>query len=420
MKQSIRIFFQALLLLIFSFSATFAQTNHWTRFRGYDGRGVDSNVSAKIPEVWDTIDYKWRTTLPGISNASPVVWGDTIYVCSADEINNIGYLLALNDGSGEILWQKEFDLSELTMHVENNRSSATPAVDQGSVYVVWYFKEKTQLFAISHQGEMKWEAEFGGIEARHGAGSSLTLTDNLVVFTREQEEGYSLLQSTWVAVDKFTGETEWELNRETAKSNSFSNPLLIQQEDQSDQLVFGSESCGLTGVDPETGNVLWERKELFPARVVGSPFYTNGLIVANLKGKALVIDFNLTTGQPADTARYELSRNISPYVPTPIVVGEYLYLFTDNGTVACVQLETGQIIWKERPAGAIYGSPICVNGNLFCITKDGEVLVIKADPNYQLLGVNPLGDGSFSTPVMCGSGMVFRTFSEIMLLENLK
>ena len=91
----------------------------------------------------------------------------------------------------------------------------------------------------------------------------------------------------------------------------------------------------------------------------------------------------------------------------------------DNGTVACVRLDTGELLWKERPAGAIYGSPICVGENLYCITKEGEVSVIGADSSYQLKGIYKLGDGSFSTPVMCNFRMVFRTFSKLTLLGNI-
>ena len=90
----------------------------------------------------------------------------------------------------------------------------------------------------------------------------------------------------------------------------------------------------------------------------------------------------------------------------------------DNGTVACTELATGKLLWKERPAGAIYGSPVCVNGNLYCITKEGQVMVLQAGPAYKLLGINDLGDGSFSTPVICNSGMVLRTFTKLMMTGN--
>jgi outer membrane protein assembly factor BamB len=95
-----------------------------------------------------------------------------------------------------------------------------------------------------------------------------------------------------------------------------------------------------------------------------------------------------------------------------------LFTFTDNGTVACTQLADGRLLWKEKPSGPFYGSPICVNGNLYCITKEGKVLVILADSTYKLLGINELGEGSFSTPVLCKSGMVFRTFTQLMMVGN--
>jgi outer membrane protein assembly factor BamB len=219
-------------------------------------------------------------------------------------------------------------------------------------------------------------------------------------------------------VNKQTGEVAWELERESAESNSFSTPLLVNVGGEKAQMIFTSMAHGFTAVDPETGRVIWERKTLLPDRAVASPVYANGMLIGCRRGGALVLDVDTTTQQAADTARYSFPANLSPYVPTPLVVGELLYLFTDGGGVACVHLNTGKVLWKERPAGPIYGSPICVQGNLYCITKEGEVIVISAQSIYELLGIHDLGEESFATPVMCRSGMIFRTFSHLMLLRN--
>ncbi len=400
-------------LLFISSSASDTETFQWTRFRGSDGSGIDSNGS--VPVKWESTDFRWELTLPGKGNASPVVWGNTIFVTSADDEKDIGYAFALDGRDGEILWERKFKVTDLTMHKDNNHATSTPAVDESQVYFIWYSKERTNLTAFTHDGTLQWEAEFEGIESRHGGGSSLILTDKYVVFTREQED-FSSLNSSWVAVNKRTGTTVWELERESAIANSFSTPLFVKADNQPAQLIFASQAHGLTGVDPETGQVLWERKELFPARVVASPIYSEGMIIACRKGEAVVFDLNLTTNRSADTVRYYLPRDLSPYVPTLIVVGELLFLFMDSGTVACVLLATGELLWKERPAGAIYGSPICVAGNLYCMTRAGRVLVIRADSSYQLLGIHELGDGTFSTPVMCSSGMVFRTFTKLIFV----
>ena len=400
------------LFMGFSVSDT-DETSQWTRFRGSQGRGIDSNGSA--PVTWKSSDYKWTIALPGIGNASPVVWENKIFVTSADDENDLGYVIAVDGRNGEILWQKEFKVTDLLLHENNKLAAPTPAVDESQVYTIWYSKEKTSLAALAHDGTLHWQKEFGGIEARHGGGSSLMLTDKYVIFTREQEEGSSL-NSSWIAVNKHTGEKAWELERESATANSFSTPILVETDNREAQLIFASQSHGLSGVELQTGRLLWERKDILPARVVASPVYSEGMIVVCRKGEALVIELDPNTNQAADSALYSLPRNLSPYVPTPIVVGELLYLFMDNGSVACVRLATGELLWKENPGGAIFGSPICVNGNLYCITKAGKVIVLDASSTYQLFGIHELGEGSFSTPVMCRSGMVFRTFSQLMLI----
>jgi outer membrane protein assembly factor BamB len=410
----VQLLFSSLFLLI-TCSAQETLTYQWTRFRGSDGLGIDSG--RKAPVTWDSSDFRWNLLLPGQGHASPVVFENTIYVTSADDTVNLGHVTAVNVSDGKILWHKEFEVTDLAMHQDNNLASSSPAVDESQLYVVWYTKEKTTLTSLDHEGILQWQREFGGIEARHGGGSSLVLTDNNVVFTREQEEG-SIFKSSWVGVNKLTGKTAWELKRESCTRNSFSTPILVKNNLQEDQLIFTSEAHGFTGINPETGKVLWEQKGLLTHRVVASPVYAGGLVIGCRKGEGVVLRVDLNTNQPDDSALYTLPPNLSPYVPTPIVVGDLLFLFMDNGTIACVRFATGDLLWKERPAGALYGSPVCVDGNLYCVTKAGKVLVIRADSEYKLQGVYALGEGSFSTPVMSESGMVFRTFSRLMLLGN--
>lgn len=415
MKISKHPFLILFLLLILDCSAQDIGTNYWNRFRGSDGMGIDS--LGRVPVSWDSTDFAWQTSLPGVGHASPVVWGTTIFVTSADDATDLGYAMAIDEQTGKMLWQKEFSIADLTMHVDNNLASSSPAVDESKLYIIWYAREKVRLIAITHKGELQWQSEFEGIEARHGGGSSLVLTENNVVFTREQEEGSSY-KSSWVAVDKNTGKTVWELERESCARNSFSTPILVENERQLPQLVFTSEAHGFTGIDPETGQVLWENKGLLTHRVVASPVYSNGLLLGCRKGQSVVVEVDLDSHKVAETALYTLPPNLSPYVPTPLVKDGLLYLFLDNGTAACVKLASGELLWKERPAGPLYGSPVWVDGKLYCLSKAGKVIVLQAGKDYKLHGLHDLGEGSFSTPVMCESGMVFRTFSRLMLLKK--
>lgn len=389
--------------------------HQWTRFRGSDGSGIDSNWKTQVQ--LDSLNLKWEMTIPGKGNSSPVVWGHKIFVTSSDDEKGVGYAMALDNRDGTILWQKEFNVPELSLHVNNKLAASTPTVDESKVYFIWCSKEKTVLMAISHDGIMQWEATFDGIVSRHGGVNSLMLTDNYVVFTREQED-FSPLKGSWLAVDKNSGKVAWELERKSVKANSFSTPVMVDMDNHPPQLIFASQAHGLTSIDPETGKILWETEGLLPARVVASPIFSNGLIVACCKGEAVIYDIKPSVDQLADTAMYHLPRSLSPYVPTPIVIGAYLFTFMDSGTIACIELKTGKLLWKERPAGAIFGSPICVAGNLYCMTKTGEVIVVRADSSYDLVGIHELGEGSFSTPVMCNNGMVLRTFSKLLLYGN--
>jgi len=407
--------FFSFFLLLGNLSTSENDINQWTRFRGADGQGIDT--ISKAPTSWEESDFRWKISLPGTGHASPVVWNDLIFVTSSDDESDKGYVMAIDEQNGELLWQKEFNVTDLNMHKDNNLAAPSPTVDESHVYTVWYSKELTRIAALSHDGTLQWQAEFGGIEARHGGGSSLMLTEKYVIFTREQEETSSLT-SSWLAVDKKTGKVAWELERESAVGNSFSTPILVKNQDQKDMLIFTSWAHGFTAVDPESGEVLWERKSLLKHRVVASPVYANGMIFACRKGETVVLAVDENLIPLADTAHYSLPPKLSPYVPTPIAVGELLFLFLDNGSVACLVLATGEVLWKERPAGPIYGSPICVDGNLYCMTKAGKVIVIRAQSSYELLGIHTLGDESFSTPVMSNSGMVFRTFTKLMMLSS--
>jgi len=396
-------------------SAPGEHTNYWTQFRGADGLGIDTLSIA--PSSWGESDYLWEIELPGTGHSSPVVWDDIIFVTSSEDELDLGYVMAVNEQNGELLWKKEFSVSDLVMHKDNNLASPSPAVDKSQVYFIWYSIERTRLTSLAHDGALLWQTDFGGIEARHGGGSSLVLTDKYVIFTREQEETSSMT-SSWVAVDKKTGKVAWELERENAIANSFSTPILVHNEEGKAILIFASWAHGITALDPDSGKVIWTRKSLLQDRVVASPLYANGMIIACRRGETMVMEVNEFLSPLADTALYTLAPNLSPYVPTPIVVDELLFLFMDNGAVACVELSTGEVLWRERPAGPFYGSPICVQGNLYCISKDGEVIVLAALPGYELLGINDLGDESFSTPLVSGSGMIFRTYSKLLMLSH--
>ena len=106
-----------------------------------------------------------------------------------------------------------------------------------------------------------------------------------------------------------------------------------------------------------------------------------------------------------------------PYVPTPIIDGDELYLWGDKGTIVCVEAKTGKDVWKARVEGDYSGSPIWLDGKLYCSARDGKVVVIAAGRKFELLAENQLGERSHATPAVAGGRMFLRGFEHLFCLR---
>ena len=397
--------------------ASVAHGQEWTRFRGPNGQGI--SYAETIPIKWTEKDYNWKAKLPGVGHSSPVIWSDKVFVTSGDQKASRGILLALRVSDGKVLWQKEYALTRYRMNSSNSYATGTPAVDGEHVYALWATTNETVLAALDHKGEEIWERTFEGVRCQHGPGISPVVVNDIVVFTHEHEKSNKDVQSTWIAVDRKSGKTRWELERQTSRKTSYSTPCVYSDGNDGPQLVFTSLAHGMTGVDPRTGVVVWEAKSAFISRVVSSPVIAGELLVGTCgdggSGKRLIA---IKPGKGDKSAEpkeaYRIDNSSAPYVPTSLAKDGLLFTFHDRGDVSCLRSATGEQLWREKPTGTFYGSPVWVSGKLYCITRKGEVVVIKAAPTYELLAVNPLGEKSYATPAIAGGRMYLRTYSHLV------
>jgi len=393
----------------------------------------ESKKADTIPVKWTEKDYNWKVTLPGGGHSSPVIWQDKVFVTSGDQKAGRGILLALRVSDGKVLWQKEYALTSYRMNKLNSYASATPVVDADHIYALWPTPKETILAALDHQGNEVWKRTFGGVHCQHGAGSSPIVFADIVVFTHEHEDSEKVpakrgpkdTQSAWIAVDRKTGQTRWKLERQTSAKTSYSTPCVYSAATDSSQLIFTSFAHGMTGVDPHIGQVIWEVKSAFTSRVVSSPVIAGGLLIGTCgdaaSGKRLIAIKPGTKDESTPPIEaYKIDNSSTPYVPTSLAKDGLLFTFHDRGYISCLHSATGEQLWREKPAGKFYGSPVWVNGRLYCITTDGEVIVIKAGPTYNLLAVNPLGEKSHATPAIAGGRMYLRTFSNLISIGGKK
>jgi len=413
--------FLAALFMLFS---SVSQGQEWTRFRGPNGQGI--SYAKTIPVKWTEKDYNWKIELPGGGYSSPVLWVDKLFITSGDQKAAQSTLLTINAPDGKVLWQKEYKLSKYHPNKLNSFASATPAVDAENAYILFTSPKETILIALNHRGDEVWQRKFEGVQCQHGAGSSPIVCNDMVIFTHEHENSSSKdARSFWIAVDCKTGQTRWTLDRKTGPKTSYSTPCIYTASDGKKQLIFTSLSHGMTGVEPLTGNVIWEVDSAFISRVISSPVIVNNLLIGTCgdygTGKLLTaIRPGTSDNFFRPTEAYKIESSSMPYVPTSVAKGGLLFTFHDRGDVSCLRSATGELIWREKPSGRFFGSPVWVDGKLYCITTDGDVVVVRAAETYELLAVNPLGETSHSTPAVAGGRMYLRTFSHLFSVGGKK
>jgi len=397
-----------------------AAAQEWTRFRGPNGTGASQ--AKGIPVTWTEKDYNWKVEIPGVGHSSPVVWGERVFVMSADPDDATRYLLCYAADDGRELWRTEYKSSPHHLHDRSSFASCTPAVDAEQVYFAWSTPAETTLVALDHKGREQWKLDLGRWQSMHGFGQSPMLYEDLVILPNMQQAiklnpGESPGESFLMAFDRKTGELRWKTPRKSVVAN-YSVPCIYQPPGGKPQLICASTGDGICGYDPATGRELWSYAKAFKLRTVSSPIVVGDVVIAT-DGEGAGNN-SVVAVRPAapDKPVYKITR-AAPYVPTPIVKDDLVFLWSDKGIVTCIRGADGSEVWQHRVGGnntGYSGSPVRVGDAIYCIDEDGNVMVIAAAEKFKLLGKNPLGEPSRSTPAISGGKMYLRTYSHLISL----
>ncbi len=422
--------FLSLACLFLLSSAILGGEGEWSRFRGPNGSGVSSATT--VPVQWTERDYNWKIRLPGVGRSSPVVWRDRIFVTCGDTKTARRSVLCLDASDGSRRWQRNFPSRSYRQHGANSYATATPAVDAHGVVVTWTTPEEVTLLALDLDGGDLWRRNLGPFVGERGSGTSPIIVGDLVILANDQENPNLLPEnlnkpdptrpvgeSFLIALDRKTGKTRWRVDRRTGLA-AYSTPSVYLGANGQSELIFTSTSHGVTSVDPGSGKTNWEIPDLLPERCVASPVSAPGLVIVGFGRGMRGSDFYAvrSSGRDKNVKRrlaYRLTKSL-PLVPTPIVHGERLFLWTDDGVATCVNVATGELIWRERVGGSYLGSPVCVNARLYCVAKNGEVVVLAAADKFEILSRVPLGEPSYATPAVAGGIMYLRSDAHLFSL----
>ena len=436
--------YSLLLGLILTVVAVNAQTDYmkqWPQFRGPFASGVVE--SEQIPDKWDVPggeNVLWKQKIPGLGHSSPVVWGDKLFVTTAisgrgnnslkvglyGDIDEVGdrseheyRLYCFHKRSGELLWDrlvyKGVPVTE--RHTKSSHANATPATD--GTYVVVFFGSEG-LYCYDFDGALVWKKNFGRMNAgpynepdvEWGYASSPIIHENRVIVQCDiiGEEGFL------ASLDLESGEEIWRTSRKDVAT--WSTPNFLNRDGERQIVVNGFSQIG--GYNFDTGKMLWQLGNGGDAPVP-TPIFGHGLIYIHGSHGRYQPLFAIRPGARGiitldndSTANKYIVWSIkrgAAYMPTNLIYGDYLYILRMNGYLTCFDARSGEVIYKERipDAMGITASGVASNGKLYYSLEQGDVVVVKAGPEFEILSRTSMDDVLMATPAISDDMIFFRT-----------
>lgn len=438
-----------LLPICAGYSAPTSTDQNWPQWRGPLATGVAP--AANPPTAWsETNNVKWKVKIPGNGSATPIVWGNQIFIQTAipigkkaDKLNAAPpvdasgtdaaarperrggrrggggmdapkpdqvyqfTLLCLDRQNGEILWQKvarEEIPHEGYRPDEGSFASSSPMTDGKYVYA--YFGSHG-LHCYDFKGSLKWEKDFGKmrIKMAFGEGSTPALFGDTIVVNWDHE-GDSFI----AALDKNTGKELWRQSRE--EKTSWATPLIVEQDGKAQVVTDASNK--IRSYDLASGKLLWECGGL-TANVIPSPVASDGTVYAmsGFRGNALLAIHLGRTGDltGSDAIAWSHNKN-TPYVPSPLLYGNKLYFFSgNNGMISCLDTKSGKaLLDAERLEDLknVYASPVGADGRVYLVGRNGVTLVLKDSGKLEVLATNKLDESFDASPAIAGKELFLR------------
>lgn len=389
-----------------------ASASDWPRFRGPNGTGISSDKG--IPIQWTQTDFLWKTPIPGLGNSSPIVWGNHVFLQSADITGKERYLICLSANDGKILWSRPVPSSKAHTHPYNTGASSTPATDGQYVYAHFWDGSAVAIYAFDFQGNQIWKHELGGFTSQHGPGASPIAHEGIVYFPYDQDNDYWLTPcSVLIALDAKTGKTAWEVQRKAFRA-CYSTPFILESPTHEQELIVASTS-GITGYHPRTGKENWHwtwHFDRMPLRTVASPIFSQGLIFANSgDGGGDRHAVAVRPGQNGEVTSANLAwenKKILPYVPTMLGWQDYIFAVNDKGMALFYLAQTGKPVWDQHLASAFSASPVLIDGKIYAVSEDGEVFIFPAAPSFKQLAKNSIREKVRATPAVANNRLFIR------------
>lgn len=417
-------------LCIGSMSFEDVQADNWPNWRGPTNNGLCAETD--LPTEWSSEKHvAWKLDLPGPAGATPVVWGDHIFLTSTDADGKL-WLICANT-AGKELWQKQIAQGNKTVRGDEGNSASPSPVTDGKH--VWTFMGEGTLACFDFAGKQVWkfnvEDRYGKLKIQFGMTSTPLLDDGVLYLQLIHGDGNpKTREACVVALDAATGKQIWRVDRPSdgrdENEHSYASPMIYSDDHQKYLLTHGADY--IVAHRLSDGSEIWRCGELNKKtkydptlRFVASPAAVPGLImVPTAKGAPVVAlkpDGSGDVTANKSVRIWEYSR--TPDVPSPLIFDGIVYLCMENGNLTALRAETGKEIYTQRTHPQRHrASPVLADGKLYLSARDGRVTVVKAGENFEILAENELGEDLSSSPAISNGTIYLRTFEHLWAIRK--
>jgi outer membrane protein assembly factor BamB len=444
-----------LLALAFSAAVFPAVGANWPAFRGPDAQGVAAGTVATSwnadPGEGQLRNILWKTAVPGLSHSSPIIWGNRLFVTTAvnsggpaplkiglygsgdpadDNAEQSWIVYCLDKNTGRILWQRVASKGtpKTKRHTKATHANSTPVTD-GERLIAFFGSEGVHAYDLD--GKLLWKKDLGvfdpgpqGYDYQWGTASSPVLFDGKVVLQCDQKKGSFL-----VLLSAKTGQELWRVERDGISNHSWATPAVARTGPRT-QIVCNGWPY-IAGYDLTTGKELWRLKSSGDIPVPTPVFAHELVYITNAHGGSAPLyavhpnasgDITPEGSSKSSGLGWFEPRN-GAYMQTPLILGELLYSCSDRGVLKVYDARSGRLHYTQRLGTGTTGftaSPVAAESKIFFTSEEGEVYVIKAGTEYELLSKNLLGEIAMASPAISDGVLYYRTRGHVVAIADRK
>ncbi|QDT39168.1 outer membrane protein assembly factor BamB family protein [Stratiformator vulcanicus] len=415
--------------------ADISGAENWPQWRGPTFNGI--SVETDVPTRWDAdTNVAWKVDLPGPAGATPVVWGERIFVSSVDGQDLL--LICISTEDGAELWRRKVARGNKTARGdEGNSASPSPACDAEHVYVMM---GSGDFACYTHEGEEVWkfdvEDRFGKFRIQFGMTSTPVLyNDRLLLQLIHGDGKANTTEARVAAIDTATGSTLWDVPRITGayaeNEHSYASPMLYDHGGLTLLLTHGADYT--IAYDPADGSEAWRLGGLNPQddpdkdyhrtlRFVSSPCPAPGIVVSPTAKNGPIFavrpDVNGDVTADESALRWVYPR-YTPDVPSPLVHDGVVYLCREDGKLLCLDQDSGEQIYYERTHNQRHrASPVYADGHIYLSARDGHVTVVKSGRDFEVVAENDIDEALASSPAISNGTIYLRTFDSLWAIRE--